>query len=342
MEVMICLIGFFGAGVVHMLFRWYHARKEENLWATAFETSSFYNRRVYETDSLKKYFSRPEEEARVDYLLRTKTVWNFYIVTGERGTGKSTLVRHCCKGISHGLLYFEAPELPHRFCYELAFAVDYSWHHDILSQALLCTVFEKIHEDAHQYYMKYGEAPVLVLDKLTNYYSCPFWYEILACSKKLRLDPVMVEVSDLHGEEAARFLQFLHLPPQFQAIDVYDIVGGRVTDLRSVVEACERGLSLENIRTTLLARARQDFADMDFLQVASDAQARFWSKLHSLYLAGGRVTATEFWDMFGEAGNKLLKLNICIYHQEYDSVSFYSRPTELFVDEFFHSAFVLL
>jgi len=131
----------------------------------------------------KTYFSRPLEEERVSKIIQPYEGGSFNLVTGEHGTGKTTLVRYVSKITGKGVVYFRVPENTTTLGRKLGGTVSYDWEdvswwkqirEKFFSPKVqskpneLELVLDAIHYASKIYKRKHGRPAVLVIDNMTK------------------------------------------------------------------------------------------------------------------------------------------------------------------------------
>ena len=112
---------------------------------------------------------RPEQESILNILKPTDNIRTFYLVTGEHGTGKTTLVRQACWNVSTGVIYVEVPADYQLFAPALANAVDFHFDLPVWTERAVSdfsVVLNHILVAAREYRNIYGVPPVLVIDDI--------------------------------------------------------------------------------------------------------------------------------------------------------------------------------
>lgn len=167
-------------------------------------------------------------------------------------------------------------------------------------------------------------------------------------SDSSRLDPQIIEVSDLSEEDTRRYIEFLDIP--FSPTQIYDLAGGRMTIINGVVKGLRKGYSYEGTewldsishfsvaRRTQLSKVQKEFHAANILQHQTPEQKEIWAGIVAMFSSPNKVLPyAEFCDWFGSQSDWLLEKNVFAYHESTNTVSFHGRPTELFVEEFIHS-----
>jgi len=78
------------------------------------------------------YFSRPKEEAEVTPLVKASRGGFYNLVTGEHGTGKTTLVRHVCRQVGSGVIYTRVPEDITQLARDVSATISFDLEHSSL------------------------------------------------------------------------------------------------------------------------------------------------------------------------------------------------------------------
>jgi len=62
--------------------------------------------------------------------------YNYFLITGEHGTGKTTIVQKLCREAGSGVIYVSVPNNPGDIIRELALAIDYRFNNITLRKAM--------------------------------------------------------------------------------------------------------------------------------------------------------------------------------------------------------------
>ena len=82
------------------------------------------------TVGIKDYVVRSDTEAFLKMILTPKEVENYWIISGEHGTGKTTTVQKVCQDIGKGIIYVDVPENVADFKNSLANALGLTHRHN--------------------------------------------------------------------------------------------------------------------------------------------------------------------------------------------------------------------
>jgi len=131
-----------------------------------------------------EYHPRPKEESQVRPLLSPSHGGFFYLITGEHGTGKTTLVRSVCKDLSGGVVYHFVPDETAQLADKLGAALnfDFETHLTFWTQfrrrffgddrrvppTPLGLLLDGISEAGVRYRQKHKRPAVLVIDNFTT------------------------------------------------------------------------------------------------------------------------------------------------------------------------------
>jgi len=82
---------------------------------------------------------RPELESELKLIIQPiegSIKKNYFLITGEHGTGKTTIVQKVCREAGSGVIYVSAPNTPGNIIKELALAIDYRFNNITLRKAM--------------------------------------------------------------------------------------------------------------------------------------------------------------------------------------------------------------
>ena len=69
-----------------------------------------FNNPITVTEKLKHYVPRSDVESSLKKILTADEVNNYWVVSGEHGTGKTTTVQTVCHEIGKGIIYVDVPD----------------------------------------------------------------------------------------------------------------------------------------------------------------------------------------------------------------------------------------
>ncbi|CAI2183564.1 1328_t:CDS:2 [Funneliformis geosporum] len=148
-----------------------------------------------------------------------------------------------------------------------------------------------------------------------------------------RADKPVMEIGDLSKEESINYLVDKRKIKKEEAIRLYELVGGRIVDLKSVADKSLAKQPFEVIKQSILGEVEKKFNTAQLLrkqlhhEVGKKAiKALFDSK------ELGFTTFMEFFNDYEEA-SKVLETNIFAYHPEKNTVSFQSQSVECYIRE---------
>jgi len=173
-------LGVLGLLGVNSIYAWYVERNRVPRVVKALEKGS--RELVVITDD--QYYPRPKEEAQVKPLLSPSHGGFFNLITGEHGSGKTTLVRSVCHELGSGVVYHFLPEQAKLLANKLGAALDYDFetHLTFWSQFRrrfftedrlepsppLESLLDALAEAAIRYRQKHKRPAVLVIDNFTT------------------------------------------------------------------------------------------------------------------------------------------------------------------------------
>jgi nucleoside-triphosphatase THEP1 len=144
----------------------------------------------YDDQSVKRTFkngTRPQlsaenythRESLEEYLVKILSpkdpvnVSNYYVVTGEQGSGKTTIFKKLCTDIGEGVIYVEVPESIEQFGDKISEAIGYKNLISFYSKYKKVPenwleAFDRFKSYASWYREKYNKIPVIVIDDINR------------------------------------------------------------------------------------------------------------------------------------------------------------------------------
>jgi HrpA-like RNA helicase len=114
-----------------------------------------FNNPITITEKLKDYVPRTDVESSLKKILTADEVNNYWVISGEHGTGKTTTVQKVCNEIGKGIIYVDVPEDVEDFKDALANAIGLNhrkhggiWafiHETVYGQESLPSIFCYLH-----------------------------------------------------------------------------------------------------------------------------------------------------------------------------------------------------
>ncbi|CAG8735848.1 22006_t:CDS:2, partial [Racocetra persica] len=140
-----------------------------------------------------------------------------------------------------------------------------------------------------------------------------------------RADKPVMEIGDLSKEESMKYLVEKRVINEKEAKRLYELVGGRIVDLKSVADKSLNGQTFEVIKQQILGEVEKKFNTARLLRKQlyhEVGKKAIRALLDSKEL--GFTTFMEFFDNYEDA-SKVLESNIFAYHPEKNTVSFQSQ-----------------
>ncbi len=103
-------------------------------WVTSSDDAKIknkFNSPITLTVDLDDYVSRSEVELSLRNILTCSSTKfaNYWIISGEQGTGKTTTIQKVCKDIGKGIIYVDVPPDVEDFKNALSKAIDFNYRH---------------------------------------------------------------------------------------------------------------------------------------------------------------------------------------------------------------------
>jgi len=162
--------------------------------------------------------------------------------------------------------------------------------------------------------------------------------KLLEMSEKSRLRRI-VEIGDLDFPQAVSFLTKNNADYDETTIKkIFNVAGGRITLLKDVHQSLQEGNDLKSIEDYFIFKASTEFKELLLPEDASKLttkQKETWKRIIQIYDHPNREIPALFFRKFignSDFADELLQKNIFSYHENKKTVTFQSRPVELFVE----------
>ncbi|RHZ85192.1 hypothetical protein Glove_70g60 [Diversispora epigaea] len=147
-----------------------------------------------------------------------------------------------------------------------------------------------------------------------------------------RADKPVIEIGDLSKEETMEYLIKKRGINSVEAERLYDLVGGRLVDLKYVADKSLAGQSFEFIKQSIFTEVKKKFDSANLLQNQSNHEAG--KRLIRILLDSKEINTDLFREYFkGEKYSEVLEANVFAYHPSRDRVTFQSQSTECYIRE---------
>ncbi|CAG8690270.1 1286_t:CDS:2, partial [Ambispora leptoticha] len=147
-----------------------------------------------------------------------------------------------------------------------------------------------------------------------------------------RADKPVIEIGDLGEKESIDYLVNKRKINSVDAKKLYELVGGRIVDLKSVAGKFLAGQSLEIIKQQILTEVKKKFDSANLLRNQSHHEAG--KGVISALLDSKEIDTDVFREFFkGEKYNEVLEANVFAYHPSRDTITFQSRSVEYYIQE---------
>ncbi|CAG8648686.1 7720_t:CDS:2, partial [Diversispora eburnea] len=150
----------------------------------------------------------------------------------------------------------------------------------------------------------------------------------------LRAKQLVIEIGDLSEKESMEYLTKKHKINEVEAKKLYELVGGRIVELKSVADDFVARQSFEVIKQTILVKVEKKFQSAQLLP--NNPYYEVEKSIISALLDSKELKFLEFKKFFNkvEELNKMLEKNIFAYHPGKNNiVTFQSRSIEFYIYE---------
>ncbi|CAG8569654.1 5487_t:CDS:2, partial [Ambispora leptoticha] len=150
-----------------------------------------------------------------------------------------------------------------------------------------------------------------------------------------------IEIGDLSREESLNYLinkRGIKTVKEgkidtTEAEKLFDLVGGRIVDLKSVTDKYLKGISIEVIEHEILVKVEDKFRTAKLLK--DDEHHEVGKRIIGALRDSGELSRTAFEEFFKtrQEANEVLETNVFAYHPEKNTVTFHSRSIECYIRE---------
>ncbi|RHZ60327.1 hypothetical protein Glove_355g68 [Diversispora epigaea] len=309
----------------------------------------------------KNLIKRENLENTLIQILQDFSGGNYYLIMGEHGTGKSTLIRNTILKLKEpkGVVHFECPSEMNNFTKELANHLDshkgFTWYIKPVENSKYPTwnlLKAQLVNMSYYYEEKYKRPVVLVLDQVdriakkdseflgilqdfakdcADNYSLVIIFvaseglvsRLLQSRSAWSRASISFEVGDIPDEEAVKFLQNFAIDPKIAERVVKYLTGGRFALLNQFQKLNRYRInSFEEFKMKLFKQIKKDLDMIEF-----SINHKIFTKLIEVHRID--ISQAKF-DIPLNMIHKLIEVNILKENQDY-TVSFHSR----YVDTFF-------
>ncbi|RIA96836.1 P-loop containing nucleoside triphosphate hydrolase protein [Glomus cerebriforme] len=308
-----------------------------------------------------------------EILQPTKYHSSYHMVCGEFGTGKTLLIKMASKEVRHGIIYVDVPSNIKNFGIAFGEALNFAFEEDITftrqvirkiggtndesnipkwNRAL--SAFKRI---AKVYKANHNKPPVIIYDNVSRLarmdpdilyvlqddakdsaddgnYIAVFVSTRSAWSRAIA--PPM-EISDISEEESMKYLVEKRKINEETAKELYQLVGGRILELKTIANGILAGRSIEDIKKQKLIEIEQKFFSAKLLK--GQKYHEIGKRAINALLDSKEININIFIEFFEnndeecEEYQEVLGANVFAYHPSSNTVSFQSRSVEFYIQE---------
>ncbi|CAG8609634.1 8902_t:CDS:2, partial [Diversispora eburnea] len=299
-----------------------------------------------------KFFPRTEIVELLERILQPdENQSHYYLICGEHGTGKTTVVRTASSIVDHGVVYVDIPArnenlgVAFRQALNFAFEERISFTNQLIrklgstsndsDEPMWRRALEAFKRGAKVYKAKRGRpAPVdsresKILDTLQDdakknaddqIYIAVFVSSEGAVPRRMksrsswsRAKNPPIEIGDLSEEESIKYLTEIHKITE-KAEELYQLVGGRILELKDVANDFSSGQSIEDIGKKILLKAYDKFNSAKLLKDQEHHEAG--KRVINALLGSKESSIEEFKELFANEKEygKVLEANVFAFH----------------------------
>ncbi|RHZ84086.1 hypothetical protein Glove_85g71 [Diversispora epigaea] len=373
--ICLALLGFFCTG--DLFYACCRSKYNSNLLIKTIDKG---NRPVTRVSSAK-FLPRTEIVKRLERILQPDENQSYYyVICGEHGTGKTTVVKTASSNVHHGVVYVDIPARNENLgvAFGVAFgqALNFAFEERISftnqlirklgstsnnsDELMWCRALEAFKRGAEVYKAKRGKPAVIVYDNVNQLvHENPkildtlqddakknaddqIYIAVFVSSEGMvprrmesrsswsRAEPVM-EIGDLSEEESMEYLTKKCSINEEVAKQLYNLVGGRILNLKFVATKFIAGQSFEDIKKEKLKETRKKFKSAKLLE----NQTHYEAGKHAInaLLKSKEIDIDVFRKLFAneEEYDEILGANVFAYHPSRDTVGFQSKLIECYI-----------
>ncbi|CAG8657006.1 7705_t:CDS:2, partial [Acaulospora colombiana] len=310
------------------------------------------------TDILFALVVNKISEYRVNSALENGTRLKPKVLKMKHGTGKTTLTRMVATNVGKGVIYVDIPSDFENLGEAFGKAINLSFFEDVSITTLLMREFFSV----MVYKKKNHKPPVIIYDNMSRIvkenakildilqddakdnaddreYIAVFVSSEGSVPRRMesrsawsRADKPVMKIGDLSEKESMDYLVNKLKINSVEAKKLYELVGGRIVDLKSVADKFLAGQSLEAIKQQILTEVNKKFY---YAKLLPD-QARHEAGKHVIgaLIDSKEIHTSVFRNFIGdEEFGEVLGANVFAYHPSRDTVTFQSQSVEYYIRE---------
>ncbi|RHZ88571.1 hypothetical protein Glove_22g87 [Diversispora epigaea] len=292
-----------------------------------------------------QFFPRTEIVERLKRILQPdENQPHYYLICGEYGTGKTTLVRTASSYVDHGIIYVDIParieDLGIAFGQALNFAFEerISFTNQLIrklgntndsDEPMWYRALKAFKHGAKVYKAKCGRPAVIVYDNVNRGEGAV--PRRMECKISIILAFEGNNMTHNKSATLARKNQTEKRMISEKTEELYELVGGRSLELKDVADDFLFGLSFEDIKKKKLKETRKEFDSAKLLENQKHYKAGKCA-INAL-LKSKEIDIDVFRKLFAneEEYNEILGANVFAYHPSRDTVGFQSKLIECYI-----------
>ncbi|RHZ63863.1 hypothetical protein Glove_327g19 [Diversispora epigaea] len=341
---------------VDLLYTWYQNRCNEYLLNETMEKGTRPQIDIF----TEEFVPRPDIVNSLKKIFKPNKYHScYYMICGEHGTGKTTLTKIASKEVGQGVIYINIPKkfnTLENFGVAFEEAINFTFkEHVAFSKKILSNI-----NDNKIYKEKYGKPPIIIYDNISQLipkYSDIIDYlqdnakdnaddgnfiSVFVCNENSvprrmemrsawsRAKKPVIEIGDLSEKESMKYLINKRKIKKEEAKKLYELVGGRIVELKEVADDFISGQSFEVIKDSKLIKVEKRFKAAKLLQDQSNYE--IGKRLIKVLLDSKEINTDVFREYFkDDKYNEILEANVFTYHPSRDTVTFQSKLTECYI-----------
>ncbi|RHZ80759.1 hypothetical protein Glove_132g108 [Diversispora epigaea] len=316
------------------------------------------------------YVSRPEITKRLTEIYKAdKGHSSYHLICGENGTGKTTITKKAANEVGQGVIYIDFPANFEKLGDAFGKALNFTFEEDASFVMKLKSEMFGVKTDEQQshskwmravnafiraakvYKEKHGKPPVIIYDNVNQLIpEKAKFLDILQDEAKFNADEStcitifitsegsvprrmeLIEIGDLNEKESKEYLINKYNIKEDDAKKLYEMVGGRIVNLKDAAEDYTTGKSFEDIKKKIF---NEVFSNFERANVNPGQKNHEAAKIiiKTLLNSNNVLHVSMLRELTNVEPGDLLENNVFAYHPKDMTVTFQSRSIEYYIQE---------